>query len=195
MMRMALMSRNSVLKSALLLVALVASSVAAQTPGVDVFICSPTSMTLTLNFTAGCPGTIADGPGITGTDCFTIPERNTSESFTPVSVSQFQVIEVNIDLTPAGVKNYVGDFQDGDSFEWASISAAKVSNSSQVPGGIQFVVMGIDEKGASFRTTSLIDYTNDGNTSPIFEIGEYIGWIVIVSVPHSFTSVDENESH
>ena len=181
MSRMALKSRHGLTSSAALAFALLASSAAAQTPGVDVFICSPTSMTFTLNFTAVCPGNIFERPGIADTDCFYELPGNTTERLPIVSVISIQIIEVNLDLTPAHVENFVGDYQDGDSIEWTSVSATDIVNSSQVPGGIQFVVRGVDENGGIIKNSGIIDYSNDGSVSPIFEIGDQIGWIVIVS--------------
>ncbi len=161
---------------------LLVSSVVASTLGVDVFICSPTSISFTLLSMGGCPGTIA-GPGIAGTDCFFQPDENSTGLIPFVSVSLIQIIEVNLKDLPAHVVNYESNYTSGESIQWTSLSATNITNPSDIPGGIQIIVTGSDENGQTIRNSIAIEYTNDGSVSPIFEIGDQIGWIVIVSAP------------
>jgi hypothetical protein len=104
---------------------------------------------------------------------------------TPVSVGQIQVIELDLNLENAFVQNYIGNFEDGDSVEYTSISAKDITNPSQIPGGIQLNVQGIDTNGDSVTNSFIVDYTNSGTDTPIFEVGNQIGWIMFVSTKWS----------
>lgn len=163
-----------------LLLASMISSVSAQVPGVDVFICSPTAFKFQLNFSATCPGDVVASPGIQGVDCFYV--KNSTNYMPPVSVVQIQVIELDLNLENLFVQNYIGNFEDGDSVEYTSISAKDITNPSQVPGGIQLNVNGVDTDGVPVTNSFIVDYTNSGTDTPIFEVGNQIGWIVFVSV-------------
>jgi hypothetical protein len=184
------------LGSVALSIALLASSVVASTPGVDVFVCSPTSITFTLFFNGTCPGTI-EGPGIVGTDCFYEPPAADNTVQPIVSVSLIQIIELNLDLVPAHVETKEENYASGDTIEWASLSDTNAPDLSVIPGGIQIVITGADESGATIKNSILIEYTNNGSVSPIFEIGDQIGWIIIVSPSQvrGYICFDRSESH
>ena len=173
-------SARSVVGCVALLLASMISSVSAQVPGVDVFICSPTAFKFQLNFSASCPGNVVPSPGIQGVDCFYI--QNSTTNLPPVSVTQIQVIELDLNLENAFVQNYIGNFEDGDSVEYTSLSATDITNPSKIPGGIQLNVRGINTAGVSVTNSFIVDYTNSGTDTPIFEVGNQIGWIVFVSI-------------
>jgi hypothetical protein len=172
-------ARSAVGRVALLLASMI-SSVSAQVLGVDVFICSPTAFKFQLNFSASCPGNVVSSPGIQGTDCYYI--KNSTTNLSPVSVVQIQVIELDLNLESAFVQNYIHNFEDGDSVEYTSLSATNITSPSMIPGGIQLNVRGINSDGDSVTNSFIVDYTNSGTYTPIFEVGNQIGWIVFVSI-------------
>lgn len=173
-------SRSSFLGSVLLLLSTSTPSVTAQVIGQDIFICSPTAFTFTLDFSGDCPGTVEEGPGIEGLDCFFL--RNSTIDPRPASVKTIQILELDLDLNTIFVDNFVGNFQDGDSVEYSSVSAGDITDDSQVPGGIQLNIVGTDANGLQITNSFIVEYTNDGAVSPILFVGDQIGWVVFVSI-------------
>lgn len=163
-----------------LLLATLCSSTNAQVVGEDIFICSPSMFTMTLNLTAMCPGTVEEGPGIVGVDCFNLP--NATNTMPAVTVTAIQVLELGLSLDTIFVTNYPGAFVDGDFIEYSSVSAAgNITSPDEIPGGLQLNIQGRTENNLPVVNSFLIEYTNDGSVSPIFKIGDQVGWIVFVS--------------
>ena len=147
--------------------------------GKDIFACSPKSFTFSLNFDGRCPGDIASNLGIDGTDCFFV--RDPSNTSPLVTVKSIQIIEVNLDLSNLSVENVNGDFEDGFSWKYDSLTAGELSDEREVPGGIQLNIRGVDKDGNVITNSVIIDYSNEANGYPVLEVGDKIGWIVIVS--------------
>ena len=150
----------------------------AQVLGTDIFICSPTFITFTLNFSSGCPGSIENGTGIVGTECEFI--FNETQLLPIVSVETFQVQELDLDLRTLSVQNF-GPLSDGATVEWNSTSSQNVTDESKIPGGLQFNIVGKTASGLTIVNSAIVQYSNNGNVSPIFEVGDQIGWTVFVS--------------
>jgi hypothetical protein len=164
--------------TALVILATLASSVTGQLFE-DVFICSPTAFTMTLNFTGVCPGTIEEGPGIDGTECFFLP--NATLNLSPVSVQRIAIQELGRDLKVLDNTNEQGEFVNGDSIEYTSVSSGEITELEQVPGGLQVNLIGMNALDQEISNSFLIEYTNDGSASPVIVIGDQIGWITFVS--------------
>jgi hypothetical protein len=148
-------------------------------PGDRLFTCSPKSFTFSLNFNGQCPGNIASSLGIDGTDCFFVPDPNYTSPL--VVVKLIQVIEVNLDLSNLSVENLNGDFEDGFTWKYESVTAGELSDEQEIPGGIQVNIRGQDEDGNMITNSVIIDYSNSEDGYPVLEVGNRIGWIVIVS--------------
>jgi hypothetical protein len=166
------------LKSVLLLSKLILIA-NAKIVGQDVFACSPTSFTFGLNFEGNCPGNINQTrPGIDGTDCYFV--RNASIALPPIIVRSIQIIENTLDLGNLYVETFIGDFEDGDKLEYTSVTAGMLNDENDVPGGIQLNIRGVDSNDVPVTNTVIIDYSNSPDAFPV-QIGDEIGWIVIVS--------------
>jgi hypothetical protein len=171
-------ARRGVASSAVVMLATLASSVTGQL-WEDVFICSPTAFTMTLNFTGACPGTIEEGAGIDGTECFFVP--NATLNMSPVSVERISIQELGRDLKVLDNTNEQGEFVDGDSIEYTSVSSGEITELEQVPGGLQVNLIGRNALSQEISNSFLIQYTNDGSASPVIVIGDQIGWVTFVS--------------
>jgi hypothetical protein len=158
---------------------LVLSATESKKVGKEIFSCSPKSFTFRLDFDGQCPGNIASRQGIEGTDCFFI--RDPKHTSPLVAVKSIQIIEVNLDLSNLSVKNLNGDFEDGYSWKYDSLTAGELSDKREVPGGIQLNIRGVDSDGNVITNSVIIDYSNKENAHQFLEVGDKIGWIVIVS--------------
>jgi hypothetical protein len=151
----------------------------AKSVGKDVFACSPTSFTFGLNFEGNCPGNINQTrPGIDSTDCYFVPRSG--DTLSPITVRSIQIIESTLDLGNLNVETRFEDFEDGDSLEYTSVTAGKLNDENDVPGRIQLNIRGVDTNDNSVTNTVIIDYSNSPDAFPV-QIGDEIGWIVIVS--------------
>jgi hypothetical protein len=163
-------------------VVVVSSDAAVVVIGKDIFACSPASFTFGLNLSGGqCPGTIesATRPGIEGTECYFI--ENPTWIPTPVTVTRIQILELNVNLLTIYAKTLEGEFDDGYTWEYSSITAGELSDETELPGGIQLNLQGVDSNGTVVTNSVIIDYANTADAYPVLEIGDEIGWIVIVS--------------
>ena len=97
-----------------------------------------------------------------------------------VSVETFQVQELDLDLRTLSVQNF-GPLSDGATVEWNSTSSQNVTDESKIPGGLQFNIVGKTASGLTIVNSAIVQYSNNGNVSPIFEVGDQIGWTVFVS--------------
>ena len=174
------------LSAILLLSILILAPLDAKKIGKDVFSCSPTSFTFGLNLNGKCPGMIEARPGIDGSDCYFIEDLTSIP--TPVSVTQIQILELNLDLLTIYAKTLDGEFDDGYSWEYTSITAGELTDETELPGGIQLNIQGVDSNGIVVTNSIIIDYSNTADAYPILKIGDEIGWIVIVSCLPSLVS-------
>jgi hypothetical protein len=165
------------LKSLLLLSKLILIA-NAKTVGKDVFACSPTSFTFGLNLEGNCPGNINQTrPGIDSTDCYFVPRSG--DALSPIKVLSIQIIEITLNLGNLHEETITREFEDGDQFEYTSVTSGKLNDENDVPGGIQLNIRGVDNNGTDIANTVIIDYSNSPDAFPI-QIGDEIGWIVIV---------------
>lgn len=171
--------RSSVLYLALLLLAVISSLASGQVVD-DLCICSPTTFTFTLDFAGTCPGTVEEGgPGISKVNCFDI---SNSTDLVPVSVLTIQVLELDLGLQSLNAQRYDGPFEDGDSVTFTSVATGVITEKSEIPGGLQVNTFGTNAEGVPVLNSFIVDYSNSCSDTPIFQIGDQIGWIIIVSV-------------
>jgi hypothetical protein len=169
--------RSSILYLALLLLAVISSLASGQVVD-DLCICSPTTFTFTLDFAGACPGTVEEGPGISSVNCFDI---SNSTDLVPVSVSTIQVLELDQGLQNLNGQRYDGPFEEGDSVTFTSVATGVITEKSEVPGGLQVNTIGTNAEGVPVLYSFIVDYSNSCSDTPIFQIGDQIGWIIIVS--------------
>lgn len=150
---------------------------------VDICSCSPTSLEFTLDFSKTCDdNTLADNAGIDTTLCE--PMGGEIETVTSIQFLEFDtsgnLIVINQDDSLFDVS-----FSDGDSFDFASISAdldASASLADQldlVPGGVQLTLRGVASDGTDVMNRYTWIYTNSCDDVAI-ESGDEISWVSIV---------------
>ena len=101
----------------------------------------------------------------------------------PVVIDSIQFLEVDtlfnvINQDPAYVLGQ--NFVNGDIFNYTSISDTAWARNEKFPGGINMVLRGKNAAGERVRNVFTVTYTNECGV-PTFDVGDAIGWVVIVS--------------
>ena len=146
----------------------------------DLCACSPSTYEFTFNFGAACPEPGGDDiPGVDERTCFVTSFDSEAEDVVPVSVQTISIIEADVDRVPIAQNAFDGDYEDGSTFTYSSVSA--LGNSSQIPQSIQLTITGLNEGGESLVLVWAIKFTNDCGIYPVLQIGETFGWTEFVS--------------
>lgn len=143
--------------------------------------CTPPTYEFTFNFGLECsPPGGDDGPGIAEATCFVTSFSSDVEDYVPVAVQTVSIIEADVDRIPIAQSAVDGDFEDGDTFTYSSVSA--LGNSTQIPQSIQLTITGVNEIGDTLVQVWAIKFTNDCGVYPVLEVGESYGWTDFVSL-------------
>lgn len=171
----------------LLLVRCVLIEVNSQS-GVNLCACQPSVYTFKFNFTAICNIQTILRPGIRGADCFarefTIgqPVNDT----VPVQVNTVTVLELDRQLRVIAQTPYRDDFRDGETFVYTSIAGTpegvSMLSPDRWPGGIQLDIVGINQNEEPITNVWIILFDNDCGIYPVLQVGDVIGWTILVSV-------------
>lgn len=167
------------------LLVVVIQSANGQGIGTDVCACQPSVYTFTFDFTLTCNDTSISGPGIASTDCSIVPFSSPSvRTLIPLQVISISVLELTKDLTEISASDEVVNIQDGDTYNYTSISNSlgNITNSSLVPAALQLSAIGLNEYGESILMTWVTTFTNQCDVYPVLIEGEQIGWTVLVSI-------------
>ena len=102
----------------------------------------------------------------------------------PVSVQSIDILELNQNLQVIVQENIAGDFDNGDTFQYTSISAlpGEINNEEGVPRAIQLNIIGINQLDQPIINVFLITYTNNCDAFPVVDVGNSAGWTVFVSL-------------
>lgn len=138
---------------------------------------------MTLGFSQTCDATAIEGDGIVTTDCAIAPFQDDSVTdLVPVTVGSIDILELDEDLTLLTQSSIFGTYNDGDSFEYTSISSdASMVNSTMFPKALQVSVLGNNANGDSIFFAGLIIFRTDCSTYPVLDVGDSIGWVTFVS--------------
>jgi hypothetical protein len=172
----------------LLVVAIVLPFTGSQTIGVDICACSPSVYTFELSFLLNCSmQTVKDNPGVQDAECRVSglrPEDNVTD-LVPVKVSTVEILEL-------GAEQQViqSGFYDQGYFDLATISYTSITGSpdalnltvDQIPRGLQINIIGQNANEEDILNYWIVLFTNQCNAFPVFEIGDMIGWTVIVRI-------------
>jgi hypothetical protein len=117
---------------------------------------------------------------VSPSDDWIVPEIIDPE---PVVIDSIQFLEVDtlfnvINQDPAYVRGQ--NFVNGDIFNYTSISDTAWARNEKFPGGINMVLRGKNAAGERVRNVFTVTYTNECGV-PTFDVGDAIGWVVIVS--------------
>jgi hypothetical protein len=172
----------------LMVVAIAFPFTSSQTIGVDICACSPSVYTFELSFLLNCSmETVKDNPGVKDAECRVSglrPEDNVTD-LVPVKVSTVEILEL-------GAEQQViqSGFYDQGYFDLATISYTSITGNpdalnltvDQIPRGLQINIIGQNANEEDILNYWIVLFTNQCNAFPVFEIGDMIGWTVIVRI-------------
>lgn len=145
----------------------------------DVCACSPSTYTFTLDFSLSCPPVnVTRNPGITATFCQVSPlgdGNQTIEDLEPVAVEYIDVLELGQQFEVLSQKNITGVFEDGDSFDYTSITGAE-SYDGEIPRVVQLNIFGLNGFGERVVNFYAISFSNLCDAYPTLEEGGSSGW-------------------
>ena len=162
----------------------------------DVCSCTPLVYNWTLDFSKNCdPFNITVGPetGIREVFCSidSLTNSNTTmNDLVPMKVTEYQIIELNFELTPLKSKSKANiSLSNGDFITFASITAAEPTEYS---GGFQVSLVGVNEALEGVALEWLVRFTNLCEQTP-FTVGDSIGWMLFVSEVRCLTYMFVNK--
>jgi len=161
------------------ILAIFTQSVDSQISGTELCACSPRVYELTFDFSLECePINIdMDNGGIDDATCLVAGFDNVNVTDRiPVAVSSVQLIELGQDGAPAAVAQETGDFRDGDSITYTSISF----EGAVAPRAFQVRALGRNAAGEPLVLQWAVTYTNNCGVFPVLEINDSVGWTIFV---------------
>ena len=156
--------------------------------GVSLCACQPSVYTFKFNFTAVCDINTIVGPGVRGADCFAreFAAGDPVDDTVPVQVSSVTVLELDRILRVIAQTPYQDDFRDGDTFTYTSIAATPeriaTLTPDRWPGGLQLDIVGVNRNEEPITNVWIILFENDCGIYPILEVGDVVGWTILVSI-------------
>jgi hypothetical protein len=156
--------------------------------GVSYCACQPSVYTFTFNFSAFCDIATIHGPGVLDDDCFErgigLGSENTNDTV-PILITSVSVSELNKNLAVFEQTSYIQNFRDGDSFSYTSILSTPDNinglTPDTVPGGLQLDLVGINQLEQPITNVWQILFDTVCGIFPILEVGDQIGWTILVS--------------
>jgi hypothetical protein len=154
----------------------------AQTVGVDICACQPSTYEFLLDFGLTCDNKTVGGPGINASECRVTTDRNLNVTdLIPVTVSKIQVLELNQELDVIATTPYEGEFTDGDIITFTSVIATdNITNPDDVPRALQMTLEGRNSLEQDLVNYWIIIFDNSCGIYPVVLQGEQIGWTIFV---------------
>jgi hypothetical protein len=157
--------------------------------GVTICACQPSVYTFTFNFSAICDIETIERPGVRDADCFArgfaIGPADDLNDTVPVQITTVSVMELNKDLGVLSQTPIVDSFRDGDSFTYTSILSTPDNITGlmpdMIPGGIQLGIVGVNKLEEPITNVWIILFDNGCGIFPVLEVGDQIGWTILVS--------------
>ena len=153
--------------------------------GVSLCACQPAYYQFTLDFSLRCPDMNVAGPGIVDTACVLNTQGNQNVTdFTPVLISQIQVLELDQNLQVVYQTTYDESFVNGDIFNYTSITQTQTSslNATSLPRGFQMFLTGRNKEEQDLVNFYAIVYDNACGLFPLLQVGMQAGWTIFVSI-------------
>lgn len=145
----------------------------------DICACSPSTYTFTLDFSLSCPPVnVTRNPGITATFCQVSPlgdGNQTIDELEPVAVEYIDVLELGQQFEVLSQTNITGVFEDGDSFDYTSITGAE-GYDGEIPRVVQLNIFALNEFGERVVNFYAISFSNLCDAYPTLEEGGSSGW-------------------
>lgn len=158
-----------------------AGTASSQISGTELCACSPRVYELTFDFSLECEPINVDleSGGINDATCLVAGFDNINVTdLIPVAVSSVQLIEIGQDGGPAAVAQETGDFRDGDTVTYTSISF----EGAVAPRAFQVRALGRNDGGEPLVLTWAVTYSNNCGVFPVLQVNDSVGWTIFVSV-------------
>lgn len=167
--------------------------------GEDICACSPSTFQFQFNFSLTCPPVnIPTGEGVQSTLCIIRPFSDPFVTdLMPVVVSEVDVGEFDQAGETLTNTEIEGPFDTGDTFSYTTSTLegdVNVTDASMIPRGLQVAINSENANGDVIINTWILTYSNDCEFVPIVEVGESIGWTVIVRCLHNERNIMFNGS-
>jgi hypothetical protein len=154
--------------------------------GQDDCACTPTTYEFVFDFDLFCPPVnITVGDAVQETSCSVTPKGSQNVvDLIPVSVQNIVILELGQDLTVLVQESIEGNFLNGDSFEYESItnSPDQITSPLDYPRAIQLNIFGLNGSDESIINTFIMTFTNSCGAYPVLFDGQSIGWTTFVSI-------------
>ena len=121
---------------------------------------------------------------IAATSCLVSPFGNPEVAdLIPIAVQSIDILELGQDLRVLVQENIEGNFLDGDSFRYTSVSANPDAIESYLglPRAIQINAIGVNANDETIINVYIITFTNDCGAYPVLFEGQTAGWTRFVS--------------
>ena len=178
-------TRHTTLRSFLGIVSTLAVAVSGQEIGVEICACIPATYNFTFDFTGTCPPIeIPNNEGILASSCLISVFGNPDTTdLVPVLVNEIEIQELDQNLNPVFMETIEGDFLQGDSFLYTSITddiEDSIVSSQDIPRVLQLNIVGFNAAGEALINVFVIAFSNNCNVHPVFQEGVSAGWAVFV---------------
>jgi hypothetical protein len=151
-----------------------------QVIGKDLCACSPSTYEFTLDFGLFCPPVnVTESDAIDQTSCVitSFGDPNVTD-LVPVSVQSIDILELGQGLRVLVQESILGNYSDGDSFAYTSLSATphEITAPDEVPRAIQINIVGMNQFNEALINVYIITFTNDCGAFPLLLEGQSAGW-------------------
>jgi hypothetical protein len=155
-----------------------------QVSGTDSCTCSPTDYTFTLNLNGKCDDSnVVPSDAIGRVRCIVSDDQfQPIDDDIPTVITQIDVLEFGLNLTLLSETSFPGRFNDGDMFDFTSITGTPNYDGTNVPQIFQLSLNGLNANGEMVRNNLGVVYTNACGVEPIFNEGDDLGWLIFVSI-------------
>lgn len=153
--------------------------------GVSICACSASTYEFTFDFSLLCPPiNITTNDAIAAASCLVSPfGKPEVTDLTPVAVQSIDILELGQDLRVLVQENIKGNFIDGDSFRYQSVTATPgaIVGVQDIPRAIQINIIGVNAEDEKVINVYVITFTNSCRTYPALIEGQSAGWTIFVS--------------
>jgi hypothetical protein len=101
----------------------------------------------------------------------------------PVAVQSIDVLELGQDLRVLVQEQIEGNFVDGDTFQYTSVTSIpeNIGGPVDIPRAIQIDIVGVNQLGDPVINVYIIAFTNDCGSYPVLQEVQSAGWTRFVS--------------
>ncbi|KAL7560623.1 hypothetical protein ACA910_001310 [Epithemia clementina (nom. ined.)] len=153
----------------------------AQIAGTVECVCSPRTYELTFDFSLECEpiNVDLDNGGILDATCLVTGFDSINvTNLVPVAVSSVQLIEIGEDGGPVAVEQQTGDFRDGATIIYTSIS----SQGAVAPKAFELRALGRNDEGESLVLQWAVTFSNNCAVYPVITENDSIGWTIFTGL-------------